>query len=207
MRHLTRFITLIALGLACTLAQAQDNAQRIDLSGRSVFFTTLTVVQGQPGEPQELTINRAAQALETFTQATQLEACGDLTIGPHDVLRIVIGTIHSHVGCVSQTEPLADFTPTGMSIHSHPTRRSFIVNNADVAANSVADSVIEMLHVGQVASVSSKSNTFSATDLREPMSYLVANGRLLYQANGRIHDRGEIASLPIAAPVAIAIAP
>jgi hypothetical protein len=196
----------LALGLLVlpTAAMATDQAQtpqRIELNnGHSVFFTRLAVIQGQPGEAQDLVVNRAAQVLEAFTAKTQLEGCGDITIGPGDVFRIVVGTIGAHIGCVTDTTPLHGYVSTGMTIHSHPTRRMFIVNVADVASNSVADSVYQELHVGRSMAAGVHGETFSATDLRAPMSYLVSNGRLLYQARGKVYDRGPVDQLPVGAP-------
>lgn len=198
-------MTLAFLGApAMAAAQTASEPQRIDLdNGQSVFFTTLAIIQGLPGESQDLVVNRAARAVAAFTQETQLEACGDITIGPEDALRIVIGTIHAHIGCVSSTSPDAGYRSTGMSIHSHPTRRGFIVNVADVASNSVADTVFEMLHVGRAMTAGERGRTFSATDLRESMSYLVADGHLLFQVHGKVYDRGAVALLPTSAPTAV----
>lgn len=198
--------TLLALTASFTVLASEDMpaAHRIDLGGSSVVYTPIAVIQGAPGESQDLVIARAAKVLKTYTEAHQLEACGDLTMNADQTLRIVLGTIDSHIGCISQTVPAPGYVVLGLTIHSHPTRRSFSANPADIAANSVSESSKAHLHNGETLSV--HSSGFSKQDFLSH-GYLVANGHLLYQhGEGTTQDRGLVDSLPTAtaAPSALA---
>jgi hypothetical protein len=176
------------------------------VNNTQVVFTPLTVITSRAGETQEAVIWRTAKLLQTFTQKTRMEACGDIHANAKNQLRIVVGTLYAHIGCMMTLPIPQGYHDTGLTIHSHPDHKSFLVNAADVATSSlftprrpkpkglqVFFNMFRMskdLYVGGHASVSEKNAGFSPTDLRQKQSYLVTDGHLLYQENGLVTDKG-----------------
>ncbi|RRU72231.1 hypothetical protein [Stenotrophomonas maltophilia] len=147
----------------------------------------------EPGQTKDEFIRRVASYLDRLTAHTGAEACGELSTSPKgDQWGVRIVTQNSQLHCliVKPNAPF-DFIATGEIIHSHPREGLLTLSAHTARLMSVLDPKSKRYSAGQSRHVSPEK--FSDADYSAGRGYLVANGRLLYQAGvGTERDLGSI---------------
>lgn len=146
----------------------------------------------EPGESLDEFILRTAPVLDAFTAEKEWEACAAIAKTPDgDRYGFVLTSSQGMLGCLVYTNILPDGMEfAGMSVHSHP-------GTPDVHPTYMDGVLLAMRGLsGQVRAGAPNwgRRGFSKDDYDAGPGYLVANGRVFFQA-GRKTDR-EVGKLP-----------
>lgn len=145
---------------------------------QSLPVEEIALLESWPGETRSAFIQRAAEALDVFTQENQYEGCSRLWVSPEGN-RWGVGLVsnQSHIGCtLLDKAPFEGLVATQESIHSHPTVERYRVNRQDRIFQGMKS------RLNQVKSV--EGSRFSDADFKSGPGYMVHDGKLYHQAGG-----------------------
>lgn len=174
---------LVALPAPAALVSMGDQTLEIQEVGAGTLVS-------HSGESLVDFLKRVGPDFRAFTLKTGFEACSKIWQNPDSGLWAVRPTTtQAHIGCViTNWKPEGEgWVMTHDSVHSHPVRESYRVNEADAWFQ------------GNVVPVGTRSHTdgdvFSSRDFRAGSGYLVApDDHLLYQHGfGTASDLGALA--------------
>jgi hypothetical protein len=112
--------------------------------------------------------------LQDWAAKNQTEACGQLAQNETGNWSVVIVSENAHAACGEpQGALLKGYHFVGKTIHVHPQKRFYIVNNADESMGDTG------LSIG--SRVQLEPEHFSKADIASGPGYLVTNGKLYYQ--------------------------
>lgn len=179
-----RALAVFALCMTIALPAAAQMA-RLGNRGERVPMIELPTLSQRATEDQSAYLSRVAGWMHNYTSGTNEEVCANICKTPDGAMSVRLLTNKSHLAC-----GLADLCAPGSvltadSIHSHPLDENFRINDADRAFMRDRS---PGRHIQRRSSFISDSEKFSEFDYANGPGYLVAKGRLLYQA-GRGTER------------------
>lgn len=175
---LRTFLISMGLSLVATCAVART------MTAAELPYEHIADYASQAGETKQAFLLRMAPIFRVWADKTGMEACAEIGASDDGQYGLVVGTNHSHLGCViDPTRVLPGMHATNETIHTHGRGVQFAPNAADMVmmdpqtAESV-DAVRAMrrpLLGGQVL------NRFSAMDYASGPGYLATPTGLMYQ--------------------------
>lgn len=101
---------------------------------RGLAYESLGTYTSQPGDTLAQFLERVRPTIRAFIDRTGYEACAEIAQTPDGKgFGIVLGSSDSRIGCaVAVARVPAGMTPTGVTIHGHPTLRRLYPNPNDV---------------------------------------------------------------------------
>lgn len=172
------FLITAALSLTATCAAART------MTAAELPYEHVSDQVSQPGETKQAFLLRMAPVLREWANQTGMEACAEIGASDDGRYGLVVGTNHSHLGCViDPNRVLPGMHATNETIHTHGRGNAFSPNAADMVMMDAqtaqrVDAVRAMrrpLLGGQTL------NRFSAADYASGPGYLATPTGLIYQ--------------------------
>lgn len=169
MRIFSLIVTLLMLSLGSPMAR-----------GQAVINQELGTYVSEPGESLDAFILRTAPVLDAFTAKKEWEACAAIAKSHEgDRFGFVLTTSQAMLGCLVYTDMLPEgMVFSGMNFHSHP-------GTPDIYPTYMDQQLLNMRGLrGQVRAGDRNAGRrgFSKDDFEAGPGYLVAGGRVFYQA-------------------------
>lgn len=122
MIHIGRAILVAGLILAAAMVHASDSpvAMAGTVNVAALPYEAIGQLTSEAGETEQAFLARIAPQLRTYSDRTGFEACGMVATDGASHFGVVLGSNHSHIGCVNDPTRVPDgMTSTGRTIHSH----------------------------------------------------------------------------------------
>jgi hypothetical protein len=164
--------------------QSSHLESRREVSAKAWIVATLT---SEPDEDHDAFLLRVAHYMQRWTDTNNAEVCGYLASdGTRWGVRLT--TLKSQLTCISSKQVVPDgMIASGENIHSHPSAGEHGTLSTSMDTKRVARAFRE-----QVGRVIRPSPGFSKDDFDAGPGYLVADGKLSYQAGeGTVRILGE----------------
>jgi hypothetical protein len=179
-----RLLTLLLFGLA-----ASTTVQAGAYATGTLPYQHVADVRSQPGESVEAFLYRLIPVFRAWADKTGAEACAELGRQADGIYGVVIGSNHSHIGClVYRDKVLPGMQPTGQTVHTHGVQRQVTLNAADFKLLALQGNTIYIAAEGRPRISGQSVDRFSTADYADSPGYLITPTRVLFQ-NGPYTSR------------------
>ena len=178
----------ISAGVAATTLVSDDAVgpkERVTVAGIGhMSYQRLFQLISEPNESLDDFLLRVGPKLRAFSDATGMEACGEIAQGDGRY-GIIGGTSYSHLGCaIFSIKVPQGMTALGVGIHSHGGKSQFKQNREDRIFSGVED---DPRAIGHAVVYGQDLGAFSQQDQAIGRGYLATpDGVLLHAVGGQV---------------------